>query len=416
MRVVILFDHFGPYHIARVAALSRFAKVLALQTRSRSSEYSWSIGPEPTFQLHTLHRDGGDPACVLAIRRMFSEFLPDIVALPGWSDRVAIAGMKEAARWRLPVVLMSESTAYDSCRRPWKEIVKRDYVSLASSALVGGAPHRAYLRQLGMPDDRIFEGYDAVDNDTFARGAACWREVDGPQTPYFLASNRFIEKKNLFRLLSAYAIYLTKDQGPGTKDRHPWPLVLLGDGELRTALLAHARILGLTVLERAPWESPTRNEEPGTKNRPAVYLPGFRQIDELPRFYAHAGAFVHASTTEQWGLVVNEAMAGGLPVIVSNRCGCAPDLVRDGQNGWTFDPLDETALAGLLGRVAALDDVERTRLGEAGREIIGDWGPERFAVGLLAAANKAVEVGPKRAGWFDRLLLSLLVRRPGSTE
>ena len=311
---------------------------------------------------------------------------------------------------------MSESTRDDFTRHPLKEWVKLRAVSLASSALVGGSSHRAYLRQLGMPDDRIFEGYDAVDNDTFARGAARWREADGPQPPYFLASNRFIEKKNLFRLLSAYASYLTKDQGPGTNDRHPWPLVLLGDGDLKPALLAHARILGLTVLERAPWESPTGNEEPGTKNRPAVYLPGFRQIDELPRFYAHAGAFVHASTTEQWGLVVNEAMAGGLPVIVSNRCGCAPDLVHEGENGWTFDPLDETALAGLLGRVAALDDAERTRLGEAGREIIAGWGPERFAVGLLAAANKAVEVGPKRAGWFDRLLLSLLVRRPGGTE
>jgi 1,2-diacylglycerol 3-alpha-glucosyltransferase len=53
-----------------------------------------------------------------------------------------------------------------------------------------------------------------------------------------------------------------------------------------------------------------------------------------------ASAFIQASTTEQWGLVVNEAMASGLPVLVSERCGCAPDLVKNGVNGYTFDPYD----------------------------------------------------------------------------
>ncbi len=71
-------------------------------------------------------------------------------------------------------------------------------------------------------------------------------------------------------------------------------------------------------------------------------LPGFKPYDELPVYYALANAFVHASTSEQWGLVVNEAIATGLPVIVSNRCGCAPELVNG--NGFTFDPTNEDEL------------------------------------------------------------------------
>ena len=81
-------------------------------------------------------------------------------------------------------------------------------------------------------------------------------------------------------------------------------------------------------------------------------MPGFKQYDELPIYYGLAGAFIHASTTEQWGLVVNEAMAAGLPVIVSERCGCAPDLVENGRNGFTFDPYDVDALTHLMLKMA----------------------------------------------------------------
>ena len=119
---------------------------------------------------------------------------------------------------------------------------------------------------------------------------------------YFLASARFVPKKNLLRLLEAYAGYRRRAGADA------WHLVLLGDGELRGDIERRSALPDLAG---------------------AVILPGFRQYDELPAYYGLARAFVHASTTEQWGLVVNEAMAAGLPVLVSDRCGCAPDLVED---------------------------------------------------------------------------------------
>ena len=123
-----------------------------------------------------------------------------------------------------------------------------------------------------------------------------------------------------------------------------------------------------------------------------------------------ASAFVHASTTEQWGLVVNEAMAAGLPVLVSNRCGCAPDLVRDGVNGFTFDPYDVDRLADLMLKVSS-DQCDREAMGQASRAIIKDWGPERFADGLMQAVAVARSRPLPRASWLDRSLLWALVHR-----
>ncbi len=422
MRIAIFTLVSTPYFRARFrgAAAQPGAVVDSIELSRLSNDYAFdpAENPEP-FERHILSAHPGEVDTGLLIGSRLAAHLdahrPDVLGVPGWIIPHSFAAIDAAVRRGLPVVLMSESTPHDFSRSPLREWVKRRAVALASSALVGGTPHRAYLRQLGMPDERIFEGYDAVDNEHFARESARWRKQDAPDTPCFLASNRFIEKKNLFRLLEAYAIYHTKDQGPRTKDGRPWPLILLGDGELKPALLAHADKLGLSIAERAPWDFPTKNQEPRTTNSPeklpSVFFPGFRQIDELPRFLAHAGAFVHASTIEQWGLVVNEAMAGGLPVIVSERCGCAPDLVKAGENGWTFDPLDVNSLAASLSRVAAMTEAERDRLGEASRGIVSKWGPERFGSGLRQAAEVALRIGPRRPGIVDRLLLKQLGKR-----
>ena len=138
-----------------------------------------------------------------------------------------------------------------------------------------------------------------------------------------------------------------------------------------------------------------------------VHLPGFKPYDELPVYYALANAFVHASTAEQWGLVVNEAIASGLPVIVSNRCGCVPELVGD--NGFTFDPLSEDELTARLLDMASLSEHDLERLGGASRRIAERFGPERFAKGLENAARMAIE-NHKKFGVRDRAILLAAAR------
>jgi glycosyltransferase involved in cell wall biosynthesis len=142
-----------------------------------------------------------------------------------------------------------------------------------------------------------------------------------------------------------------------------------------------------------------------------VFLPGFRQVGELPRFYAGAGAFVHASLSEQWGLVVNEAMACALPVLVSDRCGCAKDLVQDGVNGYTFVVYPMIRLAEKFSLISGMAPVERVKMGLRGREIIQGWGAEAFAKGFLGAAKAALSAPRKSRRFFSRAVLEAFCAR-----
>ena len=391
--VAILFDRLGPYHLARLRACAGRMPVCALELCGQSREYQWD--PVADRQLHRVtlfpEWDSGSITGAECRERMFGcldEEKPDAVAVPGWASAGALSALDWCRQRRRPAIIMSESTATDERRVAWKEWIKRRIVRLAAGGLVGGRPHRDYMRTLGLPDERIFEGYDVVDNGYFEAGAAsALAQGDGLRASlglpgqYFLASSRFVEKKNLSALLAAYAEY-RRETGDAA-----WSLVLLGDGPLRPLLEAQRAVLNLTG---------------------HVLLPGFKQYGELPAYYALAGGFVHASTTEQWGLVVNEAMACGLPVLVSDRCGCAPDLVAAGENGWTFDPRDVTAIAAALKRLSDLPEAERAAMREASRRQIAAWTPDTFADGMKQAVDGALAHPMPGTALLDRILLHAL--------
>lgn len=405
MKLAVIFDNFGPYHLARLQAAAKRCSLLGIEIAGKSNEYRWKR-TDTSFGFHrnTLFEDISSESVnqvelVLRLRRVLSDINADVIAIPGWSGRAAFLALDWCVANNKPVVVMSESTAHDEQRIAWREAIKRRYIAMCSAGIAGGSRQADYLALLGMRRERISMGYDAVDNDYFAISAARMRNAPARISRaccltdrYFLASARFIEKKNLFRLLEAYAIYRERchNSRTGHNLRGAWSLVLLGDGPLRDQLIT--LLMRLNLSEH-------------------VLLPGFIQYDALPEYYAMAGAFIHASTAEQWGLVVNEAMASGLPVLISNRCGCAPDLVREGVNGFTFDPCDVEAMARLMFQVANLEPDRLTTMGEASRRISADWGLERFASGLAAAAECALRIGPKKAAFLDRLLLRALIFR-----
>jgi glycosyltransferase involved in cell wall biosynthesis len=279
---------------------------------------------------------------------------------------------------------MSDSKEDDFARSGWKEFLKGKIAQSYGAALVAGTPHRDYAVKLGVPSERTFLGYDVVDNDHFAQGAARARQRSedlrrqlGLPRNYFLAVTRFIGPKNVEGLLQAYRLY--RDRGKGAE---AWALVLCGSGPKEDELKSMSRELGLSD----------------------VIWPGFVQIGDLPSYYGPAGAFILPSFKDSWGLVVNEAMASGLPVLVSRWAGCCSDLVQAGVNGYALDPHDAGEMAEAMLRVSGLSAEARHAMGENSAHAIAEWGLDRFAGGLRSAVQ--VARGHRKVGVLSRLCVS----------
>lgn len=380
MRLAVSFTNLGPYHLARLRALAadlnaRGGRLIACETADVETRYPWRVSraSEP-FDWLTLCP--GAPLETLSPRRCREAMLavldrerPEAVAVSGYVRPECMAALAWARRHRVPSVLMSESQAIDRPRVWWKEAIKTQRVRRFDAALVGGPTHRDYLVDLGLPVDRIAMGYNAVDHDAFAESASQIRRDLAAHPlrgrPYFLSVSRFVAEKNLPTLVDAYGRYRAM-----VSSDTAWDLVLAGDGPEASALTFQIAASGLGA---------------------SIHRPGFLQQDGLAPWYAFAGAFVLPSVSEPWGLVANEAAASGLPLLISQNCGCARTLVPDppGTTGWRFDPTNPALLADRFAYLASLDVASREALGARAQAVAAAWGPSRFADGLRDALERA---------------------------
>lgn len=377
MHVVVVFVSIGRYHAARLQAAytscqSRGWQLTAIQITDDALDHPWgdfvaeSLAPVETLlpssknSVDTRH-DTFSSVAGAKLKQCLERLKPDAVLLPGYALPAARAGLEWCRRHNVASIIMSDSKEDDAPRVWWREKIKGRLVRRFDAGLVAGDIHKEYLVKLGMNPAAIFPGYDVVGNKEFHPLRI--RHLAKPiERPYFLAINRFVCKKNLLFLIRAYADYRRRITNAET-----WDLVLCGEGKLR------AQIENIII-----------------ENRTAhvVHLPGFLEQDDLLPYFAHAKYFVHASLQEQWGLVVNEAMAAGLPVLVSKTCGCFADLVVEGVNGFGFDPTDETELVDLMLRVSS-DEAKLTQMGEASLAHIQKFSPEYFADNLIQTVEYA---------------------------
>jgi glycosyltransferase involved in cell wall biosynthesis len=355
-RLAVIWRNFGPYHLARIRAVKPFFDVRAIELASDERLYRWRRS-QPDTSSHTLTQGAWEDQSGLLVAtklwQMLGELRPTVVLVPGYADLPALCAAAWGRSHGAKTILMSDSNYDDHPRRILSELLKRTLVMLLfSGAVVSGKRAASYLRRLGIPGKKVAGAYDVVDNYYFTSQAAHHRLETGQseKQPYFLFVGRLAPEKNVSTLLRAHARYL---ESGGS-----WPLVIVGGGPLSEQLHEQAK---------------------GQIQNGMVVFAGHKNIHELPEFYAFAGCFVLPSTREPWGLVVNEAMASGLPVIVSSRCGCADDLVEDGSNGFIVDPENLSDLVAMLKRVAGLSNEERMRMGARSLEIIGNYSPERWA-------------------------------------
>jgi glycosyltransferase involved in cell wall biosynthesis len=283
-----------------------------------------------------------------------------------WHHWCAVAAAK---RRGIATLLRDEATPISAARGAAKTAAKRVFFAgLARGVdafLAIGTLNRRYYESNGIAPDRIFAVPYAVDNDHFRRGAdeaakrrEAYRAELGlePGRPIVLSCGKLIQRKRPLELLRAFA----RIHGDPNL-RHPY-LVFAGDGPLRGEV-----------------ETVAAQIAPG-----AVKVLGFVPQSRLPACYDLCDAFALPSAQEAWGLVVNEVMCAGRAVICSDMVGCAPDLVRPGENGRVFrtDDIDDLAVA--LRDVVA-DPARLAAMGARSRTIIDCWSFAEDIAGLRAA-------------------------------
>lgn len=298
--------------------------------------------------------------------RKLNFYVPDIVIIGGYSYLACWAALIWAKRKKREVIVIIESHYLDRPRSRIKESIKKLFVYCCDAALVDGTRHRDYTVSLGLKPENIFikKGAGPIDVSSYQEESSRLKNNKcelcnkfGIPHNNFIFVGRFSHEKNIMSLLRAYK----RLKGEGTED---WGLILVGNG-----------------LQREEIKNFIGNS--GIKD---ILLPGFKQKEEIPIFYAMSDVFILPSISEPWGLVVGEAMASSLPVLVSNRCGCCPDIVQDGFNGFSFDPFNENELFGFMKDIAkGKHDLEA--MGRASLEIIKDYTSEKAATMYLNAIN-----------------------------
>jgi glycosyltransferase involved in cell wall biosynthesis len=241
-------------------------------------------------------------------------------------------------------------------------MLKAEFFHNCDGFVVPGHAAKEYLSAHKIRSDRIFTAPNAIDNDLFSSLAeaarqdatAARRVLDLPRR-YILFVGRLVQEKGVFELLRAYA---TLDQSL----RRQIGLVFVGDGPCRPELLKQASAV----------------------TDGAIRFPGFVQREQLPAYYALAEMFVLPTYTDTWGLVVNEAMACGLPVIVSRVAGCASDLIRENWNGLLTEPKDISSLSSAVANLATQPDLCAS-MGAHARQHIAQYSPGAWSMAIADA-------------------------------
>jgi glycosyltransferase involved in cell wall biosynthesis len=290
----------------------------------------------------------------------------DAVLVLGWYLKTFVQAAWAAKRLGLPVMARGDShlgTPRGALVRWVKAVTYPGLLRAFDAALYVGVRSRAYYEHYGYPSDRLFFSPHCVDTAWFAdrataesgRALRTRLGVGGGETVVLFAG-KLVDLKRPLDIIEAVA----RQGAP------PVHVVVAGSGELAAAMTARAAALGVNL-----------------------HLLGFLNQTQMPSAYAAANVLVLPSTRETWGLVANEALACGTPIILADTVGCAPDLAADGRVGRVFPVGDVAALAHAIGEV-----VRRP--------------PSR---GEIAAKSRAYGLAPAVAGIVDALA-AVTQRRP----
>jgi glycosyltransferase involved in cell wall biosynthesis len=370
-RLAVLTEIIAPYRIPVFNALSRKAEIdlhVIFLAETDSSMRRWrTYADEIQFSYEVLpswrRRLGKYNILVNQnVASAVGKAKPEVILCGGYNYLASWQAARWARRNEVPFLLWCESTSSDQRgKHLLVESLKQKFLRNCDGFVVPGRSALAYMRQGGVPSGKVFVAPNAVDNDLFsargqiARGNSVrLRGELGLPARYFLFVGRLVKAKGVADLLEAYGSL-------ESELRSQVGLAFAGDGPMRAEL-----------------EALSRSIFPGT-----VHFPGFVHRDELASYYALAECLVLPTHSDPWGLVVNEAMACGLPVICTDVAGCAADLVKS--NGRLVAARAPRRLADAM-REIATDPELRDHMSRESRKLVRSYSPDLCATAISEAA------------------------------
>lgn len=351
--ILLVWDRVGDYHAARFLELERLhtsGKTFLADLAGSDSLYKWEnpLAGHPNYRpLSLLPIDQPDAKNrVEAFQQLVESQKISCVGLAGYGRKEYNQMLIWCKTKGIRVLLFAESWYGNHLIF---NRLKGFYLSwVCHGLLVSGERARQHFQgNLGMKKP-LEIGYSVVDNRHFARGKA-----QTSNRPILLTVARFAPEKNLETLIRAFQ---------KSELRNHWTLQLVGGGPEKEELVRLAN------------------------QAESIVFSDWLSYAELPDLYASASFFILPSRFEPWGLVVNEAMAAGLPIALSEECGCRPDLLGS-DNGFSFQAEKEKELVDVLNRIAGLNPESLQKMGQASRERIKGFSTETWSRSFLRLAG-----------------------------
>lgn len=362
--LVLMWDNFGPLHEDRIRAVAATfgtqRQVTGLELCSRSDTYDWTSFDTTGFGRLTLFENRdlaslGKAELLRALIRTARKIGKGDWILCHWNEPAVFLFAIWLRLTGSRVWTMGCSKFDDKPRSAVKEAIKSLMLRPYHGGIASGRRSIDYFRFLGLPAEKLTGEYNTVNQERIRRLSGVCPAPDGTafEDRGFLCVARLVPKKNLAMLLQGYAMYTTRDP-------QPRPLAICGSGPEEQALRAEADRLGIS--ER-------------------VTFAGFVQTEAIASEMGRALALLLPSLEEQFGNVVPEAQAMGLPVILSENAGARDLLVRSGVTGFVIEPNNPEGLAFFLDLLAR-DSALWHRMVEATKQIAPMGDVAAFAEGV----------------------------------
>jgi glycosyltransferase involved in cell wall biosynthesis len=359
-RVALLTNFVAPYRVplfealqTRVGQLRVFASTPVEPNRSWRAQWGeLDVTVQRSITVRKRWRESGFtdtgyvhfPYDTLAQLRRFR---PDVIISSELGLRTVLAAFYKLLNVHVRLVVWATLSEHTEANRGlMRTLVRPRLLRCADAVLVNGASGARYVTGLGVPQDRVTLAPYTTDVAPFQKAR---RRSGLPGTIRLLFAGMFVERKGLLPFLEVLRRWTNANDVRIEFD-------IAGDGPLRPALEAFAGgpRLKISILD------------------PVAY-------DRLPSLYAGADIFVLPTLSDEWGVVVNEAMAAGLPVLGSRRSQAVEELIVDGETGWMFTPEDEATIHDALDRALRSSDEGRLRMGHVAARRVLALTPERVA-------------------------------------